>query len=140
MERQFTEESRKRRDDAGRANLLKYASTRNTTVPWVNVEVDKFRELVLSEIGARPSMARRALAEAVVLNYNAILLLEQELRKTRTARRALVTERVSALTSTLARLLKRMKIEDKLKPKSLAEIAAANHPESGENDGENKAK
>lgn len=77
MERQFTEESRKRRDDAGRANLLKYASTRNTTVPWVNVEVDKFRELVLSEIGARPSMARRALAEAVVLNYNAILLLER---------------------------------------------------------------
>ncbi len=126
--RRFSRESRERMIAAGASNLACWREKHDTRARALEAEVNALREKMLAECGSNRSATRLALVEACVVTYASIQRLEHSVVNGPRNKLLDVTERVSWLTSNLARLLKQLDLDRKPRPRSLADIVAPKQP------------
>jgi hypothetical protein len=115
---------RKAMAESGRRNLTAFLDAQAKAEGLPSDAADSYRSDLLAALGPNPSPTRLGLAEAAAANYLGILVVSKQLRKRRVPQVGTLTERISWLTSNLARLLKQLNIDAKPRPRSLADIVA----------------
>ncbi len=109
-------EGRRRMGEAGRRNFTAWLDRQAKEEGLPSDAADGYRRDLFAALGPNPSPTRLGLAEAAVANYLGILVVSKQLRKRRVPQATTLTERVSWLTSNLARLLKALDLDRKPKP------------------------
>ncbi len=120
--RRISPKARERMISVGTSNLLGWREKTNTRAIALEAEVNAFREKLLTECGSNRSATRLALVEACAVTYASIKRLEHSIVYGPKKKLMDVTERVSWLTSNLARLLKQLNIDAKPRPRCLADL------------------
>ena len=138
--RNLSREARRRMGEAGRRNFTAWLDRQAKEEGLPSDAADSFRRDLFEALGPNPSPTRLGLVEAAVANYLGILVVSKQLRKRRVPQAVTLTERVSWLTSNLARLLKQLDLDRKPRPRSLAEVFARKAPATSSNPGQNAPK
>jgi hypothetical protein len=132
--------ARRRMGEAGFKNLNQYRVNYRDRTREVEQNVDAFRASLLRDAGANPSASKLGLIEACVLAYAGIVKLRHTVIHSTKGEALDLTERVSWLTSNMARLLKQLGLDTRARPRSLSEVFArkgvanaSKAPESGGN-------
>ena len=115
---------RQRQVAVGCANLEQHRAKASTRARELEVDIAAFRVALLRDVGPNPTASKVALVEAVATTYAAILVVRRKLIHGHKSDVATMTERVSRLTSNMARLLKALNLDTRPKPRTLAEVFA----------------
>jgi len=122
--RMLSRDARKRMGEAGFKNLSSWRARVDTRIADLGREVDAFRSGLLQDASANLTTTRLGLIEAAVTTYAGLLKVRYQVIHSRRRDEVVLTERVSWLTSNLARLLKQLDLDRKPRPRSLADIVA----------------
>jgi len=135
--RRISREGRKRMGAAGRVNLEHWKAQAPSHATALAAQVDTFRDGLLRDAGSNLTTTKAGMIEAATTTYASILIVRTKLVHSRRADVATLTERVSWLTSNLARLLKQLNLDRKPRPRSLEEALAMKAEEMRRNQGIN---
>jgi len=137
--RVLSRDARGRMGEAGFKNLAQYKARINTRAIELEADVNAYREGLLKDAGSNLTTTKAGLIEAAVTTYAALLKIRHQVIHSRRRDEIVLTERVSWLTSNLARLLKQLDLDHKSRPRTLAEVfarkGAANAPKAAESGG-----
>lgn len=123
MRRKMTKAGRAACGNAGAANLKKWRAAERLDV---GVEMDKWRAEMLAELGTSVNAKRRALLDAACATYGCILLVMNKLRRARVSDSGHLLERTSFLSGNLDRLLKRLDLPPKPRPRTILDLNVPN--------------
>lgn len=122
--RRISRAGRARMAAAGRENLDRWKAQAPTRARELEAQVNAYRDSLLRDVGPNPTATKAGLIEAATTTYASILIVRTKLVHSRRADVAVLTERVSWLTSSLSRCLKTLDIGAKPRPRTLADIVA----------------
>ena len=135
--RVLSRDARRRMGEAGFKNLAQYKARINTRAIELEADVNSYREGLLRDAGSNLTTTKAGLIEAAVTTYAALLKIRHQVIHSRRRDEIVLTERVSWLTSNLARLLKQLDLDRKPRPRSLEEALAMKAEEDRRNRGQN---
>jgi hypothetical protein len=101
--------------EVGRVNLARWKAEAPTRAIELQRDVDAFRAGLLRDAGPNLTTTKAGMIEAATTTYASILIVRRKLVHNRRADVAVLTERVSWLTSSLSRCLKTLDLGAKPK-------------------------
>jgi hypothetical protein len=121
----------------GAENLARWRERADTRANALELEVKTFRENLLRDCGPNPLATRVAIVETVVSIYAATLRLRYAVIRGPKTEVQDVTERVSWLAGNMDRLLKRLELPPKPRPRTLADLVNRSTPQTVQNPASN---
>lgn len=122
MKRKISRAARKRMATAGALNLAAYRAKQAAERQDVAGEAELWARDLTTELGGNPSAKQRALIHAATVTYGCVSLVLAKLRKTRVKDSDRLLERCSFLVGNLDRLLRRLELPAKPRPRTLADL------------------
>jgi hypothetical protein len=110
------------REAMAAAGVKNLAAFRQMQRPNIGAEMDRWRAEMLAELGTSVNARRRALVDGATATYGCIILVINKLRSARIADSGRLLERTSFLVGNLDRLLKRLELPPKPRPRSLSDL------------------
>jgi len=123
--KKLSPEARAHRAEAGRRNLegyLQRLAENDAGMQTLSRDIEGFAAQIRAEIGPNASATTKALAEEAILLYQSVLLVAAQLAKRRQRHILDIVERVSRLTGRLTKVLSLLKLDVKVKPRTLADV------------------
>jgi len=118
----ISRQGRARMAAAGAQNLAAFLEKQSAGRPDIGAAMDRWREEMLAELGTSVNAKRRAQVDAAGAIYGCILLVLNKLRGARVSDSGHLLERTSFLVGNLDRLLKRLELPSKPRPRCLADL------------------
>jgi hypothetical protein len=114
----------------GALNIAAWRAGTKARANELQAQVDTFRADLLRDAGPNPSASKTGMIEAAVLSFTCILKLRHSVIRGRKSDIAVLTERASWTVSNMARLMKRLEIPPKPKPRCFADLVEQESPEA----------
>lgn len=121
-QRKISKAGRAAMGEAGRQNLATAREKRASERLDVGAEAQVWANDLLAELGPNPSAKQRALVKAAQATYGCILLVINKLQKARVTDSGHLLERTSFLSGNLDRLLKRLELPPKPRPRTILDL------------------
>lgn len=120
--RRISREARERMASAGMKNLAAYRERQTAAKQDVAGEAELWANDLTTELGPNVSAKQRALVHGAQATYGCILLVIKKLHKRRVHDSDRLLERCSFLVGNLDRLLRRLELPAKQRPRTLSDV------------------